>query len=278
MQNLMIDGKTNFMGINIPNISGGFGKGQRSILAREVALIHGRGINHINELINNNRKRFIDGVDIIDLKQIGENDVFLQLGLKKAQVGNANNIYLLSERGYAKLIKIMDDDLAWKIHDKLIDEYFTMREEKQKYNQNDFSPELQLLIKLELEQKKHAVDIADNKSEIKSIRDAIQINPKNWRVATNQIINQIAEKSGKYTVKQKKDLYNELYTAINNRMNVKLSIRLKHKKERMEEQGVNKSKIEVTNCLDVIEDDKKLIFACISILKEMCIKYNVGVK
>lgn len=44
------------------------------------------------------------------------------------EIGKATNIYLLSERGYAKLIKIMDTDLAWEIHDKLIDEYFTMRE------------------------------------------------------------------------------------------------------------------------------------------------------
>lgn len=44
------------------------------------------------------------------------------------QISKAEHIYLLSERGYAKLIKIMDTDLAWEIHDKLIDEYFTMRE------------------------------------------------------------------------------------------------------------------------------------------------------
>ena len=44
------------------------------------------------------------------------------------QKSKAEHIYSLSERGYAKLIKIMDTDLAWEIHDKLIDEYFTMRE------------------------------------------------------------------------------------------------------------------------------------------------------
>ena len=48
------------------------------------------------------------------------------LGLKGSN--RTKNIYLLSERGYAKLIKIMDSDLAWDIHDKLMDEYFIMRE------------------------------------------------------------------------------------------------------------------------------------------------------
>lgn len=51
-----------------------------------------------------------------------------ELGYAKQSITQAEHIYLLSERGYAKLIKIMDTDLAWEIHDKLIDEYFTMCE------------------------------------------------------------------------------------------------------------------------------------------------------
>ena len=66
-------------------------------------------------------------------------ELVLQLGFTNAQWGNANNIYLLSERGYAKLIKIMDSDLAWDIHDKLIDEYFQLREEKRQQKQQ-YSP------------------------------------------------------------------------------------------------------------------------------------------
>lgn len=31
------------------------------------------------------------------------------------QIAKSKNIYLLSERGYAKLIKIMDTDLAWEM-------------------------------------------------------------------------------------------------------------------------------------------------------------------
>lgn len=43
---------------------------------------------------------------------------FLQnLGYAKQSITQAEHIYLLSERGYAKLVKIMDTDLAWEIHD-----------------------------------------------------------------------------------------------------------------------------------------------------------------
>ena len=37
------------------------------------------------------------------------------------------HVYLLSERGYAKLLKILDDDKAWDIYDQLVDNYFNMR-------------------------------------------------------------------------------------------------------------------------------------------------------
>ena len=48
--------------------------------------------------------------------------------MQKQSITQAKSIYLLSERGYSKVIKIMDTDKAWEVHDHLIDEYFSMRE------------------------------------------------------------------------------------------------------------------------------------------------------
>lgn len=69
---------------------------------------------HVNELINRNVQRFKNGIDLLDLKQVVLNDLFLEFEFTRAQWGNAKNIYLLSERGYAKLIKIMDSDLVFR--------------------------------------------------------------------------------------------------------------------------------------------------------------------
>jgi len=121
------------------DIEGGFGKDKRAMLVKEIAEIHGKTLYHINELINNNRKRFIDGKDILDLLGIGLNDTEIQAfgftqqainsyrGLKAK--GKTAGIYILSERGYSKLLKIMDDDLAWEKYDALVDGYFQMRKE-----------------------------------------------------------------------------------------------------------------------------------------------------
>lgn len=42
---------------------------KKAMLAKDVALIHGRPVKAINQAINMNRNRFRDGIDIIDLKQ-----------------------------------------------------------------------------------------------------------------------------------------------------------------------------------------------------------------
>lgn len=136
MNELIVKGKQEFMGKEIPVIYGGFGEGQKVVLARDIAEIHNTELKVINQNINRNIKRFRENVDIIDLKTQSLPVTELeQLGFTKQSVANSKNIYLLSERGYAKLIKIMDTDLAWEIHDKLIDEYFQLREQKEQEQQ-----------------------------------------------------------------------------------------------------------------------------------------------
>lgn len=109
-------------------IEGGFGEDKRAMLVRDIAVIHNLETRTVNQTINRNIKRFKTGIDILDLKQITRSDVFSEYGFNKAQWGNANNIYMLSERGYAKLLKILEDDKAWDIYDELVDNYFNMRQ------------------------------------------------------------------------------------------------------------------------------------------------------
>jgi len=130
MSNLVVKENIEVMGIEIPNIHGGFGVNKKSILAKHIAEIHGKELKHVNEKINDNRKRFKDNIDIIDVKKdtkfvvaLTDHNIF-----SKMQIAKANNIYLLSERGYAKLVKIFDDDKSWDLYDELLDEYFELRD------------------------------------------------------------------------------------------------------------------------------------------------------
>ena len=125
------------------SIEGGFGKEKKSMLVKDIANIHNKKLKHINELINNNRNRFKNSIDIIDLLGVGLNDPELKsFGFTQQAInsyrGQNGNIYILSERGYSKLLKLLDDDLAWEIYDMFVDRYFEMRETI-KENRNEIS-------------------------------------------------------------------------------------------------------------------------------------------
>ena len=75
---LMIKGKQEFMGVQIPVIEGGFEEKQKVILAKDIAGIHSLQPKRVNELINNNLDEFEFGVDILDLKQVGSKDLFFR--------------------------------------------------------------------------------------------------------------------------------------------------------------------------------------------------------
>lgn len=125
---LVVKGKMDFMGIEIPVVSGGFGEDKMCVSDKTIAEIHGQPTSEIRKTINRNIKRFKEGIDYIDLKRSNEITTLQQLGYAKQSITQAEHIYLLSERGYAKLVKIMDDDKSWEVHDKLVDDYFNMKE------------------------------------------------------------------------------------------------------------------------------------------------------
>lgn len=274
MNELNVTGNQEFMGRKIPVVSGGFGQKAKCVSDKTIAEIHGMEIKHVRELVSRNIKRFTDSIDFIDLKVVVQNDdkLFESLGYSKMQISKANHIYILSERGYAKLIKIMDTDLAWEIHDKLIDEYFTLREEKRDMKQ--LSPQLQFLINVELEQKRQAEKIEAVESKMDSIKEVVALNPTQWRKDSSNIINKIALSLGGYD--HIRAIREESYKLLEQRMGVALNIRLTNKKKTMALNGVCKSKRDKLNQLDVIAEDKKLIEGYIAIIKELAIKYEVA--
>ena len=165
-------GHQKFIGREIPVIEGGFGEGKRCLTDKAIAEIHNQAPKKIRETINNNIKRFKEGIDFINLKDAlyeGNNsDLLKNLDYTNMMISKAEHIYLLSERGYAKLIKIMDTDLAWEIHDELIDRYFSMRQElKKESNKRTLTEEEELTLKI--------VSGKADATDLKKYRDIIQL-------------------------------------------------------------------------------------------------------
>lgn len=137
MKELVIKGSQEFMGKEIPVIEGGFGEGQKVVLAKTIAEIHGVELKEINKLINNNIDEFEFDIDILDLSlEVINNqsvkNLLLSAGYTNrgitATLNQEGKFYLLSEQGYHALVSIMKTPKAKEIRKQLRREYFAMRE------------------------------------------------------------------------------------------------------------------------------------------------------
>ncbi|OYR87496.1 ORF6N domain-containing protein [Lactobacillus taiwanensis] len=128
MEALKVIGHEKIGKIEFTGIEGGFGEGKKAILAKDAALIHTQPVGNINRIVNNNRKWFEDGIDVIDLKDNKNFAMLLkQSGFSQNQINASDHIYLFSERGYSMLVKFMSDEKATQIYKQLLNNYFNMR-------------------------------------------------------------------------------------------------------------------------------------------------------
>lgn len=129
MNDIKVNGTQIFMGIEIPVIEGGFGENCRVVSAKTISQIHDTNLKEINQSINRliKKNRIKESVEYIDMFSSEILKVTAgDLGLITSN--GQKQCFILSERGYSKLIKYMDDDKSWDIMDNFIDEYFAMRQ------------------------------------------------------------------------------------------------------------------------------------------------------
>lgn len=140
-------------------------------------------------------------------------------------------------------------------------------------NIEGLSPELRLLINLEIKQKQQDKAITDTNKRIDNIGDIIALDTRSWREDARNLIVRIAQKMGGNDYI--KDVQKEIYQLVNKRGGKSLETRLTNMRRRMAEEGVCKSKRDKLNKVDVIAEDKVLIELYIAIVKEMAVKYGV---
>lgn len=128
MNELKVLGKERVGAFEFTGIEGGFGGDKKAMLVKDIAAIHDRPVKAINQAIERQINRFKNGIDILDLKVENFAVTLSDLGFNQGQINASKHTYLLSERGYAKLLKILEDDKAWDIYDELVDNYFNMRQ------------------------------------------------------------------------------------------------------------------------------------------------------
>lgn len=279
------------MGSEIPIVLGGFGPNAKCVSDKTVAELHGMEPKNVRARITDNIARFSEGIDFLDVKKVAyqtsDLTICSQLGYNRMEISKAEHIYLLSERGYAKLVKIMDTDQAWDIYNHMLDEYFTMREETS-YSQDttSLSPDLRFakamwdtMVRTELEQKRQAAELkavnrrVDKTNEaVKGISDVVSLHPQSWREEYRRLLVKVAKaRGGDYS-----GVNAECFALVDKRAGVSLKTRLTNKRRRMASQGVCESQQHKLTKVDVISDDKKLVEIYIAVVKEMAVKYGIA--
>lgn len=99
-------------------------KGDPVVTFAMVDEIHQRADGTASRNFRENRERFVDGRDFVTLNQPDE---IRRLGFTRPQGGTPASVILLTERGYLKLVKPMQDDRAWEVQGEMIDCYFKVK-------------------------------------------------------------------------------------------------------------------------------------------------------
>lgn len=181
--------------------------------------------------------------------------------------------YLLTRDGFTLLAMGFTGRkaLEWKL--KYIEAFNKMEEKlKQQVIPSDLSPQLQLLINMELKQRQLETAVTETQKEVQAIRDVIVVNPKaEWRKETNNILINIGNKIDDYSKPR-----NEVYEALKERANCRPNVLVNNLKKRALENGMAPSKADKLNILDVLENDPRLREIYITIVKEMAIRHRIA--
>ncbi|QUH21460.1 Rha family transcriptional regulator [Alkaliphilus sp. B6464] len=137
----------------------------------------------------------------------------------------------------------------------------------------ELSPQLQLLINMELKQREIEMAITETKQEVQGIRDAMVLDHDSWRKECNTLINKIAKQRGG-TGEAYRGVREEVYNLVEQRAGANLKTRIVNKQDRMRREGTSESKVKAVSQVDVIAEDKRLKEIYIAVVKEMAIKYG----
>ena len=138
--------------------------GQRVLTTAQLAEAYGTDTKHISNNFSNNKERYKIGKHYF-LLQGEELKQFLQsenLGVQNSSKIRA--LYLWTEKGAWLHAKSLNTDEAWEAYERLVDEYYNVKENA--LNIQMLSPQLQALISIELRQKELERELAEAKKQV----------------------------------------------------------------------------------------------------------------
>jgi len=240
-------------------------KGQRVITLKDIDTVHRRAEGTASRNFRENRDKFIANVDYFELS--GTEAVnFATANFVGTNPRKVRNLMLITESGYLMIAKSLTDDLAWEVQRQLVNNYFRVKDLVS--DLSGLSPQLQVLISMELKQKQMEKELLITQNHVNIIRDTIIGRSADWRRDVVKKLRKIGFKQGKY-----EEFAKESYVILEERAGCKLDVRLENLKDRLKKAGATKTAINQANYLDVINSDKRLKEIYINIVNQMYVKY-----
>jgi toxin-antitoxin system, toxin component, bro family len=227
-------------------IEGGFGENKKAISAADIAKIHKRELKEVNKLINNNRDKFKDFIDVIDLLSDKKFEVILN-NLRLKTSNGQKYAYILSERGYAKLLKFMDDELSYDLYEQLLDNYFRLRHEVKQISKQD-----EMLLKIINSNSKEELASNITEYQLEYVKPLELENSRKQQLidgmtnhikgkSQRQMINEIIRRKGINEIKERWDI---LYNYYEKEKHINLSERVENYSSKQPKKKDNVNKIE----------------------------------
>lgn len=125
-------------------------KGLRIATMWDVAKVHSVLPEVIRDNFENNAWHMTEGKHYFRLSKYSEfaQDLIRSGEMSQNQLNAVKDIPIFTEKGYLMIVKPLQGELAWRVQDQMIDNYYTAIS-----SISNLSPQLQLLINMELKQK-----------------------------------------------------------------------------------------------------------------------------
>lgn len=254
--------------------------------SREVAKLLGK--DHfmlLREIEGSSDGKTVGIIPTLENAKFAVSDYYLLSSYSDPQTGRKYKCYLITKMG-CELLGNKQQGEKGILFSATYVKAFNDMQEKLKSGQANFTSQEDIIIYQMQEQKKmkeklkaQDTKINETKQELTRMKDCMlsDIDNKNWREETNTLLFKTACRMARVDDELDRDdylskLHNLAWDKLKERTRCNLNARLKHMKERMLANGATKTQINKLRFLDVIEQDNKLLYAYIAIVKEIGMK------
>ncbi|MDL2318209.1 Rha family transcriptional regulator [Eubacteriales bacterium OttesenSCG-928-A19] len=210
--------------------------------------------------------------------EIPQSDFFTESSYVNSQ-NKTMPCYLITRKGCDMIANKMTGEKGVRFTATYVDRFYEMENALQNPVPKIMSPaelsllQAQALVDIEKKQQAQQEALDAVNKRVDSIGDIISLNPQAWREEAQRMVTRIAKKIGGHGHIQ--DVYAEIYDLMLHRFGFDLKRRLNNKRAKMAMEGANKTQQQKVTRIDVIAEDKKMIEAYLTLIKEMAIKYGV---